>query len=128
MPLDFAMPVLVVDDYRTVVRIIRNLLRQVGFHDVDEACDGDEALSKMKARKYGLVLSDWHMAPTNGYELLKTVKADEQLRDATFIMISAEAAPENMAAARQAGARAYVLKPFDAQTLRARIETALQPA
>lgn len=128
MALDFSMPVLVVDDYRTVVRIIRSLLRQVGFEHVDEANDGEEALSKMRERKYGLVLSDWHMAPTTGFELLQQAKADDQLRDTPFIMISAEAAPENVAAAKKAGASGYVIKPFDAQTLRARIETAFQTA
>lgn len=123
--IDFSMPVLVVDDYRTIVRIVRSLLRQVGFENVDEANDGEEALAKMKERQYGLVISDWHMAPTSGFELLEKVKADETLRDARFLMISAEAAPEKVAAAKAAGASGYVVKPFDAQTLRARIETAL---
>src|SRR3972149_9167202 len=121
MNLDYSMPVLVVDDYKTVVPIIHNLLTQAGFADVDEATDGEEALSKMKERKYGLVISDWHMAPLSGFELLQQAKADDQLRDTPFIMVSAEMAPENVAAARNAGASAYVVKPFDAHTLRARI-------
>ena len=121
MPLDPSMPILVVDDYDTILRIMRRLLQQAGFTDVDEAGDGTEALAKMKERKYGLVLSDWYMAPTSGVELLEQAKADADLRETPFIMISAEAAPENLAAARKAGASAYIVKPFDAETLRERI-------
>ena len=124
MSLDPTTPILVVDDYKTILRIMRCLLNQAGFADVDEAADGAEALAKMKAKKYGLVLSDWHMAPTSGMELLAEAQADAELRDTPFIMISAEAAPENVAAARQAGARAYIVKPFDAETLRERIAAA----
>ena len=98
------MPILVVDDYKTVARIIRTLLIQAGFQEIDEANDGEEALARMRERKYGLVLSDWYMAPTSGYELLQKAKADEQLRATPFIMISAEASPENLSAARKAGA------------------------
>jgi two-component system, chemotaxis family, chemotaxis protein CheY len=125
MALDFSIPVLVVDDYRTVARIVGRLLNQAGFRDVDEASDGEEALAKMRERRYGLVVSDWHMAPTSGFELLKRAKADEQLRDTPFVMISAEASPENATSAREAGASGYVVKPFDAQTLKARIASAL---
>jgi two-component system chemotaxis response regulator CheY len=126
MTLDFAMPVLVVDDYQMVVRIISRLLKQAGFSNVDEATDGEEALAKLKQRKYGLVISDWYMSPTSGVDLLRQAKADEQLRDVAFIMVSAEAAPENVALAKAEGASAYVVKPFDAHTLRARIENALR--
>ena len=119
------MPVLVVDDYKTVVQIIRNLLRQAGFADVDEASDGEEAFAKMKERKYALVISDWHMTPTSGVQLLEKAKADADLSETPFIMVSAEASPENVAAAKKAGAAAYVVKPFDALTLRARIDSAL---
>lgn len=128
MSLDYSLPVLVVDDYQTVSRIVRALLRQAGFADVDEAADGEEAIAKMKDRKYGLVISDWHMAPTSGLELLQKVKADDGLKDTPFVMVSAEEAPENVATAKNAGAAAYVVKPFDAQTLRARIESALRAA
>jgi two-component system chemotaxis response regulator CheY len=128
MSIDYSMPILVVDDYKTVVRILHHLLRQAGFTNVDEATDGEEALNKMKERKYGLVISDWHMAPVNGIELLGKARADEELKGTPFILVSAEAAPENVAAARNAGAAAYVVKPFDSQTLKARIETALRAA
>ena len=126
MTLDYSIPVLVVDDYRAVARIIGRLLNQAGFQDVDEATDGEEALSKMRQRKYGLVLSDWHMTPTSGIELLQQAKADASLRDTPFILVSAEESAENLAVARKAGASGYVVKPFDAQTLKARIASALQ--
>lgn len=126
MSLDLSMPILVVDDYKTIVRVMRMLLKQAGFGNVDGATDGADALAKMKERKYGLVISDWNMAPTTGYELLQQAKADEQLRDTPFIMVSAEIAPENVAAAKKAGAGSYIVKPFDAQTLKTRIETLFQ--
>jgi two-component system chemotaxis response regulator CheY len=77
MPVDTSIPVLVVDDYKTMVRIIRNLLKQLGFSDIDDAKDGEEALEKMKMRKYGLVISDWNMEPMTGYELLKSVRSTD---------------------------------------------------
>ena len=119
------MPVLVVDDYKTVARIIHNLLRQVGFTDVDTACDGGEAIEKMKGRKYGLVISDWHMAPLDGLEMVKQAKANADLKDTPIILISGEASPDRLDQARSAGAAGYVVKPFDAETLKNRIERAL---
>src|SRR5262247_802363 len=79
MAVDLSMPVLVVDDYNTMVRIIRNLLKQIGFADIDDAGDGASALAKMRARKYGLVISDWNMEPMTGFELLRQVRADPAL-------------------------------------------------
>ena len=128
MAIDYSIPVLIVDDFATVSRIMRSLLRQAGFAEVDEASDGEQALAKMRERKYGLVISDWHMAPTSGLDLLQQMKADEHLKATPFVMVSAEEGPDKVAAARQAGAAAYVLKPFDAQTLKSRIETALLSA
>jgi two-component system chemotaxis response regulator CheY len=128
MSLDYSKPVLVVDDYKIVARIIRRLLSQAGFADVDEANDGEEAFGKMKERDYGLVIADWHMAPTNGLELLQKAKADDKLKGTPFILVSADDAPENVAAARSAGANSYVVKPFDSQTLTARIESVLNAA
>jgi two-component system chemotaxis response regulator CheY len=125
MSMDLSAPVLVVDDYKTVVRIIHNLLKQAGFADVDTATDGADALTKMRARKYGLVISDWHMAPVDGLELIRTAKADAALKDTPIILISEEAAPDRLDIAREAGAAAYVMKPFDAETLRTRIQRAL---
>ena len=80
MAVDLNMPVLIVDDYKTMLRIIRNLLKQIGFNNVDEATDGKAALEKMQQRKYGLVISDWNMEPMTGLELLKEVRADDKLR------------------------------------------------
>jgi two-component system chemotaxis response regulator CheY len=125
MSVDLSKPVLVVDDYKTVARIIHNLLRQVGFTDVDTASDGGEAIEKMKGRKYGLVISDWHMAPLDGLELVKQAKANADLKDTPIILISGEASPDRLDQARSAGAAGYVVKPFDAETLKNRIERAL---
>lgn len=126
MALDLTMPVLVVDDYKTMVRIIRNLLKQIGFDDVDEAADGAEALTKLRERKYGLVISDWNMEPMTGYELLKQVRADDALSEIPFIMITAEAKSENVIAARKAGVNNYIVKPFNAQTLKGKIDAVFE--
>lgn len=122
MALDVSMPVLVVDDYKTMIRIIRNLLKQLGFEDVDDAADGTEALEKMRDRKYGLVISDWNMEPMTGYELLKQVRADSGLAKTPFIMVTAESKTENVIAAKKAGVNNYIVKPFNAQTLKGKIE------
>ena len=122
MAVDLSMPVLVVDDYNTMVRIIRNLLRQLGFENVDDASDGASALAKMRARKYGLVISDWNMEPMTGYELLKEVRADPGLSKTPFIMVTAESKTENVIAAKKAGVNNYIVKPFNAQTLQSKIE------
>src|ERR1700692_1433063 len=122
MALDPSMPVLVVDDYSTMVRIIRNLLRQVGFSDVDDANGGAAALAKMRAKRYGLVISDWNMEPMSGYELLLQVRADPALGETPFIMVTAESKTDNVIAARKAGVNNYIVKPFNAQTLRTKIE------
>ena len=126
MALDFSMPILVVDDYKTMIRIIRNLLKQLGFNDVDDASDGTEALSKLKQRSYGLVISDWNMEPMTGYELLQRVRADDTLTSVPFIMVTAEAKSENVIAAKKAGVNNYIVKPFNAQTLKGKIETVFQ--
>ena len=123
MALDTSIPVLVVDDYKTMIRIIRNLLKQLGFEDVDEASDGTEALGKMKDRRYGLVISDWNMEPMTGYELLKQVRADSSLSKTPFIMVTAESKTENVIAAKKAGVNNYIVKPFNAQTLKSKIES-----
>lgn len=122
MALDLSMPILVVDDYKTMIRIIRNLLKQLGFEDVDEASDGTEAFAKMKERRYGLVISDWNMEPMTGYELLKHVRADGSLAKTPFIMVTAESKTENVIAAKKAGVNNYIVKPFNAQTLKGKIE------
>ena len=115
-------PILIVDDYKTMLRIIRNLLKQLDFVNVEEASDGSEALVKLRAGNFGLVISDWNMAPMTGLDLLKEVRADARLRDLPFIMITAESKTENVIAAKQAGVSNYIVKPFNAETLREKIE------
>lgn len=122
MALDLTLPILVVDDFQTMIRIIRNLLKQLGFEEVDDATDGTTALSRMKEKRYGLVISDWNMEPISGYELLRQVRADERLRGTPFIMITAESKTENVIAAKKAGVSNYIVKPFNAQTLKHKIE------
>jgi two-component system chemotaxis response regulator CheY len=122
MPLDPKMPVLVVDDYGTMVRIIRNLLRQLGFSDIDDAADGAAALEKMNNRRYGLVISDWNMEPMTGYDLLRNVRANPALETIPFIMVTAESKTENVIAAKKSGVNNYIVKPFNAQTLKSKIE------
>ena len=122
MGLQTSMSILVVDDYQTMIRIIRNLLRQLGFEDVDDAADGTHAITKMRQKKYDLIISDWNMEPMTGFEFLKTVRADEALRDTPFIMVTAELKTDNVVAAKKAGVSSYIVKPFSAQTLKSKIE------
>jgi two-component system chemotaxis response regulator CheY len=122
------MKVLVVDDYNTMRRIIRNLLGQIGYNDVDEAEDGSTALSKLRKGDFGLVISDWNMEPMTGYDLLKEVRADEKLRHMPFIMVTAESKTENVVAAKKAGVNNYIVKPFNAATLEAKINSVIGTA
>ncbi|MCI0754800.1 response regulator [Teichococcus vastitatis] len=115
------MKILVVDDYPTMRRIVKNLLDQIGYKDVEEAGNGVEALEKIKVHRYDLVISDWNMEPMTGLELLKEVRADAGLSKTPFIMVTAESKTENVVAAKQAGASQYIVKPFTAETLKAKI-------
>ena len=126
MAIDMSMPVLVVDDYNTMIRIIRNLLKQLGFEDVDDASDGSAALTKLRGKKYGLVISDWNMEPMTGYELLQKVRGDRDLCETPFIMITAESKTENVIAAKKAGVNNYIVKPFNADTLKTKIDAVFQ--
>ena len=121
MAVDKSTPILVVDDYKTMVRIVRNLLHQLGFDNVDDANDGASALVKLRAKRFGLVISDWAMEPMSGLELLQTMRADPALETLPFIMITAENRSERIARAEQAGADGYIVKPFNAEALRDRI-------
>lgn len=121
MPIDRTLPILIVDDYGTMRRIIRGLLKQLGFDDVDEATDGATALAMLKARPYRLVVSDWHMHPVDGLELLRRMRADPALEHVPLVMITSESRTESVIAAREAGVSGYIVKPFDADTLRAKI-------
>jgi two-component system chemotaxis response regulator CheY len=118
---DMNMPILIVDDYKTMLRIIRNLLKQLGFDNVDEATDGSAALQRLRDKPYGLVISDWNMEPMSGLQLLKEVRADSRLKDMPFVMITAESKSENVIAAKQAGVTNYIVKPFNAATLKTKL-------
>ena len=123
MALDPSMPILVVDDYQTMVRIIRNLLKQLGFENIDDAADGSSAIAKMRDKKYGLVISDWNMEPMTGFELLQQVRKEEQIAETPFIIVTAESRTENVVAAKKAGVNNYIVKPFNAQTLKTKSES-----
>ena len=125
--MDRSTNVLIVDDYKTMLRIIRNLLKQLEFDNVEEATDGQEALAKLRAGSFGLVISDWNMQPMTGLDLLKEVRADARLKDTPFIMITAESKTENVIAAKVAGVSNYIVKPFNAETLKAKIASVLGP-
>jgi two-component system chemotaxis response regulator CheY len=127
MTVDRGLSILIVDDYKTMLRIIRNLLQQLGFSNIEEATDGTMALSKLRERPYGLVISDWNMQPMTGLELLREVRADAQLKATPFIMITAESKTENVIAAKEAGVSNYIVKPFNAETLKAKISSVLGP-
>jgi two-component system chemotaxis response regulator CheY len=123
--MDKSTNILIVDDYKTMLRIIRNLLRQLDFNNVDEATDGAQALAMLRSGNYGLVISDWNMQPMTGLQLLQEVRADAKLRNLPFIMVTAESKTENVIAAKQAGVSNYIVKPFNAETLKEKIEKVL---
>lgn len=125
MAVDKDMRVLIVDDYKTMLRIISNLLKQIGFSNVDEASDGATALQMLREADYGLVISDWNMEPMTGLQLLKEVRADEVLKTIPFIMVTAESKTENVVAAKQAGVNNYIVKPFNAETLKRKLVAVL---
>ena len=125
MSIDRSINVLIVDDYKTMLRIIRNLLKQISFNNVEEASDGTEALQKLRAGHFGLVISDWNMEPMTGLQLLQEVRADVRLKQTPFIMVTAESKAENIVAAKQAGVSNYIVKPFNAETLQSKIEKVL---
>lgn len=122
---DSNMPILIVDDYKTMLRIIRNLLKQLGFQNVDEASDGSSALQKLREGQFSLVISDWNMEPMSGLELLEQVRADDKLKALPFIMVTAESKTENVVAAKQAGVNNYIVKPFNAATLKSKLTSVI---
>ncbi len=125
MAIDMKMQILVVDDYNTMLRILKNLLKQLGFNNVDQAMDGAEALSKLNSSKFDFIISDWNMEPMTGIELLKKVRASDNLKHIPFIMITAESKTENVIAAQQAGVSNYIVKPFNAETLKGKMASVL---
>ncbi len=127
MPINKNMSILIVDDYKTMLRIVRGLLNQLGFNNIDEATDGTMAWEMVKKKPYGLIISDWNMEPMSGFEFLKLVRGDEATRPIPFIMVTAESKTDNIIAAKQAGVSNYVVKPFNAQTLKQKIEAVFGP-
>ncbi len=126
MAVDKNMNVLIVDDYKTMLRIIKNLLKQLGFNNVDEATDGAMALDMLDKREYGLIISDWNMEPMSGLDLLKSVRAsNDNHTNVPFIMITAESKTENVIAAKEAGVNNYIVKPFNAETLKNKMASVL---
>jgi two-component system chemotaxis response regulator CheY len=113
------MPILIVDDYNTMIRIMRNLLRQLGFTNIDEASDGRTALAKMQAKSYALVISDWSMASMTGMELLRCIRADERTAATPFVMLAND--NEEGEAAEGRTASSYLVKPFTAQALKQKL-------
>ena len=125
MAVDLKMKILVVDDYKTMLRILRNLLKKLNFSNIDEAMDGAEALRKLRSEKFDFVISDWNMEPMTGIELLRQVRGDEKLKHLPFIMITAESKSENVIAAKEAGVSNYIVKPFNAETLKGKMASVL---
>ena len=125
MAVDKNMSILIVDDYKTMLRIIRNLLSQLNFPNVQEATDGASALDKLRDGSFGLVISDWNMEPMTGLQLLREVRADAKLKVLPFVMITAESKTENVVAAKEAGVSNYIVKPFNAETLKSKLVSVL---
>lgn len=124
MSVSMTMPILIVDDYNTMIRIVRNLLRQLGFTNIDEANDGASALAKMRAKHYALVISDTSMAPMTGVELAQRVRADARLSETPFLMLANDS-DEGQTATRRAGASSYIVRPFNAQSLKSNLVSVL---
>ena len=125
MAIDRASPILIVDDYSRMLRIIRNLLRSLGYEQVEEASDGASALEKLRQKPFSLVISDRNMEPMSGLELLREVRADPALATLPFIMVTAEARAAKIAEAERAGVSGYIIKPFGAEALNLKIAAAL---
>ena len=126
MTVDKNMNVLIVDDYSTMLRIIRNLLKQLGFPNVDEASDGEQAYEMVRKKQYGLIISEWNMEPVTGIEFLRNIRGSGQsYADTPFIMVTAESKTENVVMAKQAGVNNYIVKPFNAETLKIKISAVL---
>ena len=123
---NFKIKVLVVDDFPTMRRIVKNLLKQLGFENIDEAENGEDALRKLKSGEYGLVVSDWNMPVMEGLELLKHIRNDPQLKDIPFLMVTAEAEKEKVIEAIKAGVDNYIVKPFTGEVLKEKLEKIAQ--
>ena len=125
MAVSMSMPILIVDDYNTMIRILRNLLRQLGFCNIDEASDGRTALTKLRNKDYALVISDWDMSPMSGMELLRHVRSSERYQKTPVLMIASDASDGVEAASQRCGASSYIVKPFTAPIFKAKLESVL---
>jgi two-component system chemotaxis response regulator CheY len=123
---DFKIRVLVVDDFPTMRRIVKNILKQIGFENIDEAENGKDAFKKLKSGDYGLVVSDWNMPVMDGLEFLKNIRNDSQLKDIPFLMVTAEAEKEKVIEAIKAGVDNYIVKPFTGEVLKEKLEKIAQ--
>lgn len=122
MAADLQMKILVVDDFATMRRIIKNILKQIGFSNVDEADDGSSALTKLQGQKFDLVITDWNMPNMSGLELIKAIRASDQFKSTPILMVTAEALKENIIEAVKSGVNNYIVKPFTAEVMREKIE------
>lgn len=125
MSVDKNMKVLIVDDYKTMLRIVGNLLNQLGFKNVDEASDGSMAHEMFMQNDYGLIISDWNMEPMSGLEFLKLVRTGNKNANVPFIMVTAESKTENVIIAKKAGVSNYIVKPFNAETLKTKMKAVI---
>ena len=121
MPPDLNMKVLVVDDFSTMRRIVRNILRQIGFTNIFEAEDGKSALAALRQEKHRFVVTDWNMPNMSGLELLQAIRSDPELKDTPVLMVTAEAQRENIIVAAKSGVSNYIVKPFTAETMQEKI-------
>jgi two-component system chemotaxis response regulator CheY len=120
--MDLNMKVLIVDDFATMRRILKNIMKQIGFSNITEADNGKNALKMLKSQAIDLVLCDWNMPEMPGIEVLKSVRADDELKATPFIMVTAEAQKENILAAVKSGVSSYIVKPFTAETVEEKLQ------
>ena len=121
MPADPSMKIIIVDDMVTMRRIVKNVLKQLGFSNIDEAENGQDGLQKLKSSKYDFVVSDWNMPVMTGIDMLRAIRADEQLKAIPVLMVTAEAQQKNLVEAVQAGVSNYIVKPFTAETMQEKL-------
>jgi len=122
LAIDYNMKILIVDDFSTMRRIEKNILKHIGYTNIDEAGDGSEALQKLRAKKYDFIISDWNMPIMEGIELLRAVRADESLKHLPFLMVTAEAEKASVLLAIKEGVSNYIVKPFTEDVIKAKIE------
>jgi len=120
--MDLSMKVLIVDDFSTMRRILKNMLKQIGFSDISEADDGTSALELLKAQEIDLIVCDWNMPQMSGFDLLKEVRSDPDLKDTPFVLVTAEAQRENVIDAVEAGVSNYIVKPFTVDQISEKLE------